>query len=283
MRRAARGWVMRMSAVVLAAAVAVIGHAPLASAAPALGAQGVTCPTAAPTPGSTGAVDMAATVIGPPSSESSPCLLAPAGSAGAGAPAKGTSTGAGGRSSAGTGSSVTGSGSGMVSSVSPSPSPAPGDVDLGGVVHVGGLLSDVRISPNPFGGSALLSFTVRNVSKSTFDATADFWMEGPFGNRVAQVDAVSVPQLKAGESRVVSAELPGVGQWAVLTAHATFRPPAEVEGTQLSPLTRDVTVFVLPWMIVSALLLAGIAVVAVQMWRSRRDAAADDLAIGVPA
>ncbi len=137
-------------------------------------------------------------------------------------------------------------------------------------MHVGGLLSDVRISPNPFGGSALLSFTVRNVSKSTFDATADFWMEGPFGNRVAQVDAVTVSQLKAGESRVVSAELPGVGQWAVLTAHATFRPPAEVEGTQLSPLTRDVTVFVLPWMIVSVLLLAGIALALVQLWRSRR-------------
>lgn len=275
----------RLSAVVLVAAVAVTGPAQLASAAPAIDAQGVTCPTAVPTlaPTASGSVDMSATVIGPPSSESSPCLPAPTGAKGAGGPAGNTSTGAGGRSGAGTGSSSTGPGSETVSTVvSPSPSPAPGDVDLGGVVHVGGLLSDVRISPNPFGGSALLSFTVRNVSKSTFDATADFWMEGPFGNRVAQVDAVNVSQLKAGESRVVSAELPGVGQWTVLTAHATFRPPAEVEGTSLSPLTRDVTVFVFPWMVASALLLAGIAFGVARLWRSRRTDT-DELAIGVPA
>lgn len=272
-----------MSVVVLVAVAAVMGAAPLASAAPALGAQGVTCPTAAPSPASTGTVDMSATVIGPPSSESSPCLSAPAGSGGVRAPAENTSTGAGGRAGAGTGSPATGPSSETVSTVSPSPSPAADEVNLGGIVHVGGLLSDVHISPNPFGGSAVLSFTVRNVSKSTFDATADFWMEGPFGNRVAQADAVTVPQLKAGESRVVSAELPGVGQWTVLTAHATLRPPAEVEGTQLSPLTRDVTVFAFPWMVVSALLLAGTAVVAAQAWGSRRGAAADDLAIGVPA
>lgn len=280
-----RGWMPRLSAVALIAAAAVLAPAtlPSAVAVPALDAQGVTCPTAAPSAAPTGAVDMSATVIGPPSSQSSPCLPAPAGAAGAGAPAKGATGGAGGRSGSSAGSVPAGSGSETVSTVSPSPSPAPGDVDLGGVVHVGGLLSDVRISPNPFGGSALLSFTVRNVSKSTFDATADFWMEGPFGNRVAQVDAVTVSQLKAGESRVVSAELPGVGQWTVLTAHATFRPPAGVEGTPLSPLTRDVTVFAFPWMVVAVLLLAGIALVLVQLWRSRRDATADDLAIGVPA
>ncbi len=280
-----RGWMPRLSAVALIAAAAVLAPAtpPSAVAVPAVGAQGVTCPTAAPSAAPTGAVDMSATVIGPPSSQSSPCLPAPAGAAGSGAPAKGATGGAGGRSGSSAGSVPAGSGSETVSTVSPSPSPAPGDVDLGGVVHVGGLLSDVRISPNPFGGSALLSFTVRNVSKSTFDATADFWMEGPSGNRVAQVDAVTVSQLKAGESRVVSAELPGVGQWTVLTAHATFRPPAEVEGTPLSPLTRDVTVFVFPWMVVAVLLLAGIALAAVQLWRSRRDATADDLAIGVPA
>ncbi len=280
-----RGWMPRLSAVALIAAAAVLAPAtlPSAVAVPVLGAQGVTCPTAAPSVAPTGALDMSATVIGPPSSQSSPCLPAPAGATGQGAPSKGAAGGTGGRSGSGAATAPAGSGSETVSSVSPSPTPAPNEVDLGGVVHVGGLLSDVRISPNPFGGSALLSFTVRNVSKSTFDATADFWMEGPFGNRVAQVDAVTVSQLKAGESRVVSAELPGVGQWAVLTAHATFRPPAEVEGTQLSPLTRDVTVFVLPWMIVSVLLLAGIALALVQLWRSRRDAAADDLAIGVPA
>ncbi|MFJ4038421.1 hypothetical protein ACIPVB_10075 [Microbacterium sp. NPDC090007] len=275
----------RLSAVALITAAAVLAPAtlPSAGASPARAASGVTCPTAAPSAAATGAVDMSATVIGPPSSQSSPCRAASAGASGAGAPAKGAAGGTGVRAGSGAGTAPAGSGSETVSIVSPSPSPAPGAVDLGGVVHVGGLLSNVRISPNPFGGSAALSFTVRNVSTSTFDATADFWMEGPLGNRVAQIDAVAVSQLRAGESRVVSAELGGVGQWTVLTAHATFRPPAEVEGTQLSPLTRDVTVFVFPWLVVAGLLLAGIAFAVVQLWRSRRDAEADDLAIGVPA
>jgi hypothetical protein len=154
---------------------------------------------------------------------------------------------------------------------------------MGGVVHVGGLASDVRLSANPFGGSAVLSFTVRNVSKSTFDATADFWIEGPFGNRLASVDAVTIAQLKAGESRVISADVPGIGQWPVLTAHATFRPPAEVDGTSLSPLTRDATVFVFPWFVALLALLGAAVVAVVRIVRVVRTQAEGDLGLGVPA
>jgi len=150
-------------------------------------------------------------------------------------------------------------------------------------MYVSGLSSDVRLTANPFEGSTLLSFTVRNVSTTTFDATADFWMEGPFGNRLSAVDAVAVTQLKAGESRVVSADLAGAGQWGLVTAHVTLRPPAEVGGTTLTPLTRDATVFVFPWLIALLLLATAIAAMVLQLVRSRRTPAADAMAVGVSA
>ncbi len=34
-----------------------------------------------------------------------------------------------------------------------------------------------------------------------------------------------------------------------MTAHATLTPPKTVDGTELSPLTRDATVFAPPWLI----------------------------------
>jgi len=270
-----------VAALLLATAVTSLPVA--AHAAPVSVRSGeVTCPTVAPSPAPSGGVDMAATVIGPPSSQSSPCLPRSGGAGAGGAGASSSSSGS--RSSAGAGSSVsTGSSTVQAGTPSPAPSLVVGDVDLGGIVHVGGLTSDVRLSANPFGGAALLSFTVRNVSASTFDATADFWIQGPFGNRLASIDAVTIAQLKAGESRVVSAEVPGVGQWTVVTAHATFRPPAEVDGTTLSPLTRDATVFVFPWFAVLVVLLAAVILVAVRIVRVARARAGDELGLGVPA
>lgn len=272
----------RLLAAVLLCAAAVSAPVAAHASAPASASSGaVTCPTVPPSPAPTGALDMSATVIGPPSSESSPCLPGATGSSRSGAT---SSTQGSGSRSASSGVSTAPSSVSTVQAVTPSPSPAAGAVDLGGVVHVGGLVSEVRLTPNPFEGSTLLSFTVRNVSTTTFDATADFWMEGPFGNRLAQTDAVQLPQLKAGESRVVSADLSGAGQWGLVTAHATFRPPAEVGGTTLSPLTRDTTVLVFPWLVALLLLAAAGAVIVVQIvLRLRRSATEVELGAGAPA
>jgi hypothetical protein len=159
------------------------------------------------------------------------------------------------------------------------PSPTTDEVDLGGVLNVGGLSSASIPSLNPFAGELQMWFTVRNVSRSTVQATAQFWMEGIFGNRISGVDGVLIADLKPGEVRTVSAELPGVGQWTVITAHATFNPPETVDGAELSPLTRDTTVFSLPWLMV---LIASVALGAwatVQILRRRAVA----VAVAVPA
>ncbi len=124
------------------------------------------------------------------------------------------------------------------------------EVSVDGMLYLGGLTSSVSISPDPAGGVVTLWFTVRNASRSTIDATADFWMNSQlFGLRVDSADAVAVTGLLPGESRVVSAELHHAGQWSVLDAHVTLTPPESVDGVSLAPATRDATVLVFPWVI----------------------------------
>jgi hypothetical protein len=126
------------------------------------------------------------------------------------------------------------------------PKPHPGDFDLGGIVYVSGLTSHYIWSPNPTQSTAVLRFTVRNVSKTTFDSTARFWIDTTFGSRVSEVRGVAIMALRPGESRVVSATLGGLGQWTVLHGHVTFTPPPSVEGVTLAPITRDTFLFIPP-------------------------------------
>lgn len=131
----------------------------------------------------------------------------------------------------------------------PAAAPTADEVSLGGVLFVGGLAGGYSPSLDPLSGQLQVWFTVRNASQSTIDASADFWLEGPFGNRISQVDDVVVDALEPDEKRTISATLPGVGQWTFVTVHTTFTPPAQVDTAQLSPYTRDATVFAPPWLI----------------------------------
>ena len=133
------------------------------------------------------------------------------------------------------------------SSVDPS-TPAAGldEVGVAGILFVGGLTVTPIPSANPLGGTVVASFTVRNVSSSTFDSEATFWLDGPVGNRISAVD-VDVTALAPGQSRVVTADLPGSGQWGFLTAHATYTPPPVIDDVEIEPMTRDASLFALPW------------------------------------
>ncbi len=252
--------------------------APLAAAS-ATAAGPLQCPTPSPTVSPTpvsGGVGLTAVVCGPTS-----------------APTTGTSTGSGsslggsssfgssGSSGAVRGGSSAGAG-GSSSSVAPTTSTVAtlaDSVDLGGILSVGGLSTGSTPSINPFDGVVQVWFTVRNTSTSTIDLTTDFWMENPLGLRIANVDGVAVPGLKPGETRTVSADLSGAGQWTMLTTHARVTPPSQVDGVELAPLTRDATVFVLPWAIVLLMVLGVAAAVAVSLVR-RAGTAAVPLAVG---
>jgi hypothetical protein len=128
-------------------------------------------------------------------------------------------------------------------------------VDLGGVLYISGLTSSVSPTLDPGNGSVSLSFTVRNVADSAFDSTARFWIDNAFGVPVAEVTNLRIQNLEPGETRIVTATMRGIGQWTVLGGHVTLIPPDEVDGTELSPLTRDTTLALAPLFVL--LLVAG--------------------------
>ena len=159
-----------------------------------------------------------------------------------------TGSGGGGSSSGGSGGSGGSTAPSQSPSASPAPgtTPAPGDDSAAGIVFVSGVTSHYIWSPNPLHSSAQLRFTVRNVSKTSFDSTARFWVTTTFGARVSESRVLSVRGLKPRETRVIRATLGGLGQWTVLQAHAIFTPPTKVQGTPLAPITRDAFIFVPP-------------------------------------
>lgn len=229
---------LALAAALLLAVLAAPTAAASVVSVPASGSVRCTTPTTAPA----GGIDMSASVVGPTASPCTPSAGGPGSP-----PAPGSNASGGARGASGGGASTP-----QPSSVS-EPVEAPvltgEEFDLGGIIIVGGLSSEYRPSPNPFGGDMQLWFTVRNVSDTAIDGRVDFWMQSVFGNRVGEVDGVAVTDLKPGEMRTVSADVPGVGQWTVLNAHAVLTPPEEVDGVQLSPLQRDATAFAMPWFI----------------------------------
>lgn len=131
----------------------------------------------------------------------------------------------------------------------------PADVDaalgdepfnLGGVLYLSGLTSSVAPSFTPGNGTVTLKLTVRNASSTTIDSKARFWLENAANVRVGQVNGVQVRDLEPGETRRISVTLRDLGQWTLLHGYVTFTPPKVVEGTPLSPITRDTMVALPP-------------------------------------
>ena len=130
----------------------------------------------------------------------------------------------------------------------PSATPAVDEVDVGGILFLGGLSSGYGWSINPFAGEAVTSFTVRNVSDTVLDSSVRFSANGPFGNRLSEV-TVAVDDLRPHESREVQATLTGLGQWTFIETRATLTPPKTVEGTKLEPVSRSQFIVVPPWLL----------------------------------
>jgi hypothetical protein len=141
--------------------------------------------------------------------------------------------------------------------------PTSNQVSLGGKFFLDGVQSSYQPTVNPFDGTLTIEFTVKNVSNETVDAVARFWATGPFGNDLGSVEAVPVAQLAPGESRIVSADLRGVGQWVAINVGYTFTPPDTIDGIAMNPITRTAFVFIFPWAFaVIALLCVSLAVTA---------------------
>ena len=211
-----------------------------------VGMLGVLAISGIPRAAADGGVDITVNVqVLGPSDSSSASASSTSTATGTGQPTSATSATA----SSGTSSSATG---GPTSSASTTPG---GETSIGGVLFISGLTMNYTPSINPLDGRVDMRFTVRNAYKKAVDGKAIFWVTAWFGNTVSHQVNVSVPDIKPGETRLVTATIRGVGQWGILTGHATFIPPKSLDQVTLTAVTRTGTVVYIPWF--PAVCLAG--------------------------
>jgi len=161
------------------------------------------------------------------------------------------------------------------SSSTPSTIVSPGDEQtIGGVLYVSALTWTYSPSIDPLDGSVDLRFTVRNVYPGEVSGWARFWLTGPFGVAVGQPVEFPVEAIKPGETRLVTARINGLAQWTVVTASATFTPPATLGELKLTPLTRTTLVWYLPWFVLLLLAMVATGLVERRRRKLRRAAAA---------
>ena len=140
----------------------------------------------------------------------------------------------------------------------------PDPFNLGGILYIGGVNVSTVPTPSPRGGTLVLEMTIKNVSHTTFDSSMDFWVTSPLSDTIVHLDQISVAGLASGETRTVQATLPHVGQWPVMVAHATLRPPAAVEKSELTPLTRESITWMWPFF---GLMMLALFVAGFMLWR----------------
>lgn len=150
------------------------------------------------------------------------------------------------------------------------PDPAAADDALGddavmldGILAMSGLTATASPSIGVGNGSVTLDFVVRNLSQSTFDAKARFWIDNAVGAVIADIDKVKIKKLAPDETRRIQVRIEDLGQNVVLHAHATLTPPKKIDGVETSALTRDTSFTVVPLFSVSVLgglgVLGGVA------------------------
>lgn len=133
--------------------------------------------------------------------------------------------------------------------------------DLSGILMLSGLSGTITTTVEPQGGDATLRFSVQSSASVPVDFDVAFQLDNSLGSRVAEVERTDLAPLEPGETRLIEATLPDVGQWTVYTARVIFTPPAEVDGVELTPIIRDTTIVVAPFFSIVAG--AGAAAIAV--------------------
>ncbi|SKC53581.1 hypothetical protein [Okibacterium fritillariae] len=232
--------------------------------------RALSAPTPTPGPGSGIGLQIDLPAPTQPPATNAPGNTGGEGTSGDGGLGTGTGDGAGGfgGGSSGSGSGGTGGATsdlpGSTAPTSTDPVTAADEVDLGGGLFAGGISTSYIPSLNPFTGEVDVKVGVRNASKSTIDLAADFWLGGPFGNRLGGSGTVTVTGLKPGEKRIVSAVVPGAGQWGIVNAHATITPPAQIDGVDTKKVQRDAMVVIPPLYLMGLVLFALLGLAA---WR----------------
>lgn len=138
-------------------------------------------------------------------------------------------------------------------------------LDVSSVLDVSGLRTTYRAALDPTGGRLVVRFVVRNSSHRTVDASARFWATTVAGHRIGSAPKVPVNGLAPGESRTVSQDIDGVGQWTLVTAHAELAPVAPAGAPPVEPVVRDRSMLVVPWAAIVLVLVVAAGVISARL------------------
>lgn len=148
-----------------------------------------------------------------------------------------------------------------------------GDLQAG--LTIGSVAATYRPTLNPFSGTTVLKFTVRNNGNVALGANMVTQVKTYLGIGASGLVHASVSEMLPGSTRVVSVEVPGVPQIGYLNPHLSLVPTVDPDALSPGALRiteRDVNMFVMPWWLLILIALAA-AIWAFIILRRKRDAA----------
>jgi hypothetical protein len=147
-----------------------------------------------------------------------------------------------------------------------------GDLQAG--LTIGSVAATYRPTLNPFSGTTVLKFTVRNNGNVALGANMVAQIKTYLGIGASGLVHASVAEMLPGSTRVVSVEVPGVPQIGYLNPHLSLVPTVDPDALSPGPLrttARDINVFVMPWWLL-ILIAVAVAIWGLIVFRRGRDA-----------
>jgi len=121
-------------------------------------------------------------------------------------------------------------------------------LNLSGVFYVGAFQStatyDVGGIINP---GARISMYINNAYTERASGTIKFWLTNPLGFVVVESEPYTLNPLASGETRIVSVDFEGIGQWGAYTSHLSFAPDESVNLGIQTPYLRSDFLLVFSW------------------------------------
>lgn len=127
---------------------------------------------------------------------------------------------------------------------------------------------------NPASGTVTVKYTIHNPGNVALAANVEGGVNTWFGVNLATQTSSAIKEILPGNSASYEFDLAGIGQWVYLNAYLHVTP--FVDNTDVStyvpaaPSARDTVLFVVPWTVLIALLLAGL-IVALVLRRRRAE------------
>ena len=146
--------------------------------------------------------------------------------------------------------------------------------DLQAALSISSISSSYASNLNPFAGETTIDYTVTNSGNVSLGADAVASVRGIFGIPVSGNEAFEVPELLPGDTRTITAVVPGVGQWIFLAPTIDLAATVDDDALNAGPLPtakRDSVLLVMPWALLAVILLAGLPWAVIRVRRRRND------------